>query len=69
MKCISKYLDRISVCPYSFDVKNSTQLINDLSQLEVDVHTTLRSFDIIRTYTNVPQETVIEIINTLIPHP
>jgi hypothetical protein len=44
-KCICKYIDQIVDLP-SFNVKKYIRLINDLSQLEVDAHSRLCSFDI-----------------------
>jgi hypothetical protein len=48
-----------------FNVKNSVQLIYDVSELEVNAHTRSCSFDISNIYTNIPQEIVIDIIKTL----
>jgi hypothetical protein len=55
---ISKHLNSISYLLYSFSVKNSVQLINNLSDIPVNSNTRMCSFDISNMYTNIPIDKV-----------
>jgi hypothetical protein len=52
--------------PYSFNVKNSVQLINDLTKLPTDDHTRLCSFDISNMYTNIPTDEISNLIQSIL---
>jgi hypothetical protein len=48
-----------------FNVKNTTQLINDLTDIPYDQNLRLASFDITNMYTNIPTNKLIDIINSV----
>jgi hypothetical protein len=64
-KFISKFLHDVLELPYSYNVKNSIQLINDLSNVQVDTNARMCSFDTSNMFTNVPQVMVITIIKAV----
>jgi hypothetical protein len=53
-KMLSKKLKILIPVPYTFSVKNTVQLINDLLEILYDQNLKLASFDIINMYSNVP---------------
>jgi hypothetical protein len=55
-KFVSKHLSNLLCLPYSFNVKNSSQLINDLLDIRFDPQYRLCSFDICNMYTNIPTD-------------
>jgi hypothetical protein len=54
----SKCLSRLLNLPFSFNVKNSPQLIQDLSELKIEPQFKMCSFDISNMYTNIPTESL-----------
>jgi hypothetical protein len=48
-----------------FNVKNTTQLINDLTDIPYDHNLRLASFDITNMYTNIPTNELLDIINSV----
>ena len=50
--------------PYTFNVTNSTHLINDLADIPYDHNLRLASFDISNMYTNIPTHELLSIIDT-----
>jgi hypothetical protein len=55
---VSKWLSTLIQLPFSFNVKNSPQLIQDLSELKFESQFRMCSFDISNMYTNIPTETL-----------
>jgi hypothetical protein len=53
-KMLAKKLQTFVPLPYTFNVKNTTHLINDLSEIPYDQKLKLASFDITNMYTNIP---------------
>jgi hypothetical protein len=53
---VSMHLSNLLCLPYSFNVKNSSQLINDLLDIRFDPQYRLCSFDISNMYTNIPTD-------------
>jgi hypothetical protein len=47
--------------PYAFNVKDTTQLINDLKNIPFDQNLRLASFDISNMYTNIPTDVLLTI--------
>ena len=50
--------------PYTFNVKNTSQLINDLNDIPYNQNLRLASFDITNMYTNIRTSDLIAIIDT-----
>jgi hypothetical protein len=63
---VSKQLSTLLQLPFSFNVKNSPQLIQDLSKLKFEPQFRMCSFDISNMYTNIPTETISDIIQGII---
>ena len=59
-----KLLQTHSPLPYTFNVTNSTQLINDLADIPYDHILRLVSFDISNMHTNIPTYELLSIIDT-----
>jgi hypothetical protein len=51
--------------PYVFNVKNTTQLIKDMTYIPFDPKLKLTSFDITDMYSNIPTEEFLNTINTI----
>jgi hypothetical protein len=51
--------------PYTFNVKNTAQLINDLTDIPYDNNLRLAFFDITNMYTNIPTNDLLVIINSV----
>jgi hypothetical protein len=63
---VSKQLSTLLQLPFSFNVKNSSQLIQDLSKLKFEPQFRMCSFDNSNMYTNIPTETLSDIIEGII---
>jgi hypothetical protein len=63
-KLLTKILQTYIPLPYSFNVKNNVQLIDDLADIPYNQKLRLASFNISSMYTNIPTEELIKIINT-----
>jgi hypothetical protein len=61
-KLLTKILQTHIPLPYSFNVKNTVQLIEDLTDIPYSHNLRLTSFDISNMYTNIPTEQLIKII-------
>jgi len=61
-KLLTKVLQTYIPLPYTFNVKNTVQLINDLTDIPYNQKLILASFDISNMYTNIPTEELIKII-------
>jgi hypothetical protein len=59
---ITSCLGNLLGLPFSFNVKNSPQLIQDLTDLRFELQYRLCSFDISNMYTNIPTETLPNIL-------
>jgi hypothetical protein len=62
---ISKYLSNVLCLPYSFNVKNSPQLIHDLLDVKFEPQYRLCSFDISNMYTNIPTDVLPNILQNI----
>ena len=67
-KLLSRLLQLYIPLPNVFNVKNSIQLINDLTEISIDKNTRLASFDIESMYSNVPTDELTSIIKFIISH-
>ena len=63
-KMLVKLLATHTPLPYTFNVTNSTHLINDLCNIPYDHHLRLASFGISNMYTNIPTQELLSIIDT-----
>jgi len=63
-KMLVKILQTHTPLPYTFNVTNSTHLINDLADTPYDHNLRLASFDISNMYTNIPTHKLLSIIDT-----
>jgi hypothetical protein len=63
-KLLTKILQTYIPLPYSFNVKNTVQLIDDLTDIPYSQNLRLASFDISNMYTNIPTDELIKIIKT-----
>jgi hypothetical protein len=52
--------------PYTYNIQNSTQLINELNTIEVSKDTRMCSFDITNMYTNIPRAESTDIIANIL---
>jgi hypothetical protein len=59
-KFLNKYLNDLIQLPYTYNIKNSIHLINDINNIHTKEHTRMCSFDIIDMYTNISNELIIE---------
>jgi hypothetical protein len=59
---VTKCLGNLLGLPFSFNVKNSPQLIHDLTDLRFEPQYRLCSFDISNMYTNIPTEVLPSIL-------
>jgi len=55
--------------PYTFNVKNSVHLMEDLESIPISHRTKFSSLDIANMYSNVPTKEVINILEHLGTHP
>jgi hypothetical protein len=55
-KFITKALKTNASLPYSFNIKNTIQLLQDFQQISLDNNLGLASFDIKNIYTNIKKE-------------
>jgi hypothetical protein len=62
---VSKCLRNILCLPFSFNVKNSPQLIHDLLDLKFEPQYRLCSFDTISMYTNIPTDVLPNILQNI----
>jgi len=68
---LALFLHRIlvkSLPPYFSQIKNSSQLMEKVSNLYIPDDCCLASFDVVSLFTNVPTDMVLEIINEKWPH-
>ena len=63
-KMLVKLLQTHTPLPYTFNVTNSTHLVNDLADIAYDHKLRLASFDISNMYTNIPTHKPLSIIDT-----
>jgi hypothetical protein len=61
-KMLSKKLHTYIPLPYTFNVRNTVQLMNDLTDLPYDHNIKFPSFDINNMYSNIPTSELIKII-------
>jgi hypothetical protein len=61
-KMLAKKLQVYIPLPYTFNVKNTTQIIEKLKEIPFSRNLRLASFDITNMYTNIPAEELIRII-------
>ena len=59
-----KILQTHTLLPYTFNVTNSTHLINDLADIPYEHNLRLSSFDISNMYTNIPTNELLSLIDT-----
>jgi hypothetical protein len=62
---VKKKLQQYVPLPYAFNVKNSTQLIEDLQKIPFNKNLHFVSHDITIMYTSIPTEKLIDIIDSL----
>lgn len=62
-KLLIKQLQLHIPLPYTFNVKNTTHLIHDISNIPFNNKLRLASFDIVNMYTNIPTDAIPPIIN------
>jgi hypothetical protein len=62
---MSKKLHQCFQLPYVYNVKNTTQLLQDLNDIMFGYHTRLASFDITNMYTNIPTGTLLQTFESL----
>jgi hypothetical protein len=62
---VSKCLGKLLNLPFSFNVKNSPQLLQDLSELIFEPQFRMCSFDISNMYTNIPTEALPSIMQNI----
>ena len=62
---LAKNLETFIPLPYTFNVKNTIQLMNDLCDIPFDKNLEFVSFDIMNMYTNTPITEIIKIIKVL----
>jgi hypothetical protein len=64
-KLLSKKVQQYTPLPNTFNMKNSTHLIQDLYEIPFDSNLHLLSFNITNMYTNIPTDKLVKIINSL----
>jgi hypothetical protein len=64
-KMFSEKIKTYIPLPYAYNVKNTVQFIEDLSDILFDPNLKLASFDITNMYTNIPTEKLLNIINIM----
>ena len=64
-KLLVKKLQSYIPLPYTFNVPNTTSLIQDLTNIPYNHRLRLASFDMVNMYTNIPTIEVLDIINKL----
>jgi hypothetical protein len=64
-KLLTKKLQQYIPLPNTFNVRNSTHLIQDLADIPFDSYLHFVSFDITNMYTNIPNEKLVNIIDSL----
>jgi hypothetical protein len=52
--------------PFTYNIKNSIQLINDLNNIPINDNTRICSFDIKYMYTNIPQQDATYVIHNIL---
>jgi hypothetical protein len=67
-KHINSLLKRSLTLPYSFNVQNSHNLAQSLSNIEIDQNIKLFSFDIENMFTNTPTSKLVNIIENIMSH-
>jgi hypothetical protein len=65
VKKLVELLQRHTPLLYTFNIKNTTQLINDLTDIPYDHNLRLASFDITNMYTNILTNKLLGIINSV----
>jgi hypothetical protein len=63
-KMLVGVLQTHTLLPYGFNVKNTTHLISDLTDIPYDHNLRLASFDITNMYTNIPTNELLRILNS-----
>jgi hypothetical protein len=53
-KVFNSILEDAAFLPYAYNIKNTTQLTQELKQITIDNNTKLASLDISNMYTNIP---------------
>src|SRR5215510_7525632 len=64
-KLVSDTINRDLPLPYSFNIPNSVQLMNDLKEIPINEFTTFASFDIADMYTNIPTQKLPPVIKDI----
>lgn len=67
-KFFATSLSKLISVPYSFNIKNSIQLINDLDEIVINPYTRLASLDISNMYTNIPTQDLRHVIANTLNH-
>jgi hypothetical protein len=62
---LSHILTSLTLLPFSFNIKNTAHLMEDLLQIDINQNTRFASFDISNMYTNIPTQTVPNIITVM----
>jgi hypothetical protein len=65
-KFVTNALKETLDLPFTYNIKNSTQLINNLNNITINENTRICSFDIKDMYTNIPQQDTILIIHNIL---
>lgn len=55
-KFFTTLLSKLISAPYSCNIQDSIQLINDLDEIVINPYTRLASLDILNMYTNIPTQ-------------
>jgi hypothetical protein len=64
-KILTKKLESYIPLPYTFNVNNTVQLLNDLIDIPYDSSIKFASFDITNMYSSIPTKELLRIINTI----
>jgi hypothetical protein len=65
-KFVTKTLRETLNLPFTYNIKNSIQLINDLNNITINENTRICSFEIKDMYTNIPQQDTTHIIHNIL---
>jgi hypothetical protein len=65
-KQLTETLHNYLKLPYTYNVCNSNHLMTELKTIELDSNIRMCSFDIENTYTNIPRNDIINIINNML---
>jgi hypothetical protein len=65
-KFVTKTLKETLNLPFTYNIKNSIQLINDFNNIPINENTRICSFDIKYMYTNIPQQDATHVIHNIL---